>query len=57
MGGKLCFSNVFGGKMLVLYVDDGYSVSVVGALLISEFEGNMDLRFWLFTQLERLRKG
>ena len=34
----------------------GDSASVVEALLFPEFEGNMDLRFWLFNKLERLGK-
>ena len=32
----------------------GDSASVVEALLFPEFEGNMDLRFWLFNKLECL---
>ena len=34
----------------------GDSASVVEALLFAEFEGNMDLRFWLFNKLECLGK-
>ena len=34
----------------------GDSASVIEALLFPEFEGDMDLRFWLFNKFERLGK-
>ena len=43
--------------MLVQYVVDGDSVSIVKVLLFSESEGDMDSRFCLLIKLERLEGG
>ena len=54
-GEALLLGCIFGCKMLVQYAADGDSASIVEVLLFPESEGDMDSRFCLLIELERLK--